>query len=116
MVMATAQAEGDRDEGADGGDRLGLILQLLVVQGEQTRSILQVLTAVKPSNGPSLATQVGELITRLDDQTRYLKELILAIGKLGRDLPGDLVAAIRDGLDAPGRDGAGHQSDGRSRT
>jgi len=116
MARTTAQQECSRDEEAGGDDRLGLILQLLVVQGEQTRSILQVLTAEKPSDGPSLATQVGELIARLDDQNRHLKELTLAVGKLARDLPRDLVAAIGDGLDGLTRTGAGHQANGHDRT
>ena len=116
MTNTTAQADVNRGGTVDDTDRLELVLQLLVVQGEQTRSILQVLTAEKPSDGPSLATQVGILIARLDDQTRYMKELILAIGKLGRDLPGDLVAAVGDSLDKPARNGAVHQVDRHDRT
>lgn len=116
MAKTTVQPEGNRDEDTGADDRLGLILKLLVVQGEQTRSILQVLTAEKPSDGPSLAAQVGELIARLDDQNRYFRELTLAVGKLGRDLPGDLVAAISDSLDVPARDGDGHQPNGHGRT
>lgn len=116
MARTIAQPESSRDEEAAGDDRLGLILQLLVVQGEQTRSILQVLTAEKPSDGPSLATQVGVLIDRLDDQTRCLKELTLAISKLGRDLPDELVAAISVSLDTPPRNGSVHPPNGHDRT
>lgn len=110
----TEQGNRNGDTGVD--DRLGLILNLLVVQGEQTRSILQVLTAEKPSDGPSLAAQVGELIARLDDQNRHLKELTLAVGRLARDLPSDLVAAIGDGLDGLTRTGAVHHANGHDRT
>ena len=112
MAKTTTRPEGNRDVEADGDDRLALILQLVVVQGEQIRSILQVLTAEKPSDGPSLATQLGELILRLDGQTTYLKYLAVAVSKLRRDLPLALVTAIDDNLDIPHRNGAAQHQDG----
>jgi len=79
-------------------ERLGLISEQLAVQGEQIRAILKILTAEKDSDGPSLVVLLGELILRLDGQTRYLKEVAVAVRTLGRELPNDLVAAIGDNL------------------
>ena len=116
MATKTAHATVERDENANGVDeRLGLISGQLAVQGEQVRAILEILTADKASDGPSLATQMGELIVRLDNQNRYLKELAVAVGTLGRDLPLSLVAAIDDNLDSPRRNGEGTYRDGDDR-
>lgn len=101
MAVTTRQ---EQDESAGGvEERLALISSQLAVQGEQIRAILGLLTAERASNGPSLAKQMGDLIDRLDNQTDYLKDLAVAVGKLGRDLPLDLVAAIDDNLDIPRR-------------
>ena len=58
---------------------------------------------------------MGELIARLDTQTRYLKELGVAVVTLGRELPLSLVAAIDDNLDIPRRNGAEPHGDGNGR-
>lgn len=107
MAIATAQHGGERDEDTSRMDeRLALISGQLAVQGQQIRAILEILTAEKVSDGPSLATQIVALIERLDVQTRYLKELGVAVVTLSRELPLNLVAAIGDNLDIPSRDGA----------
>ncbi len=96
-------------------ERLGLISEQLAVQGEQIRAILKILTAEKDSDGPSLVVLLGELILRLDGQTRYLKEVAVAVRTLGRELPNDLVAAIGENLG--GRHGSGRDEghDGSNR-
>ncbi len=107
MATTGTQQGVERDESTNGVDeRLALISGQLAIQGQQIRAILELLTAEKVSDGPSLATQVVELIARLDTQTRYLKELGVAVVTLGRELPLHLVAAIDDNLDIPRRNGA----------
>lgn len=116
MATMTAQNGGERDEDTRGVDeRLGLISGQLAVQGQQIRAILEILTAEKVSDGPSLATQIVALIERLDVQTRYLKELGVAVVTLGRELPLNLVAAIGDNLDMPRGDGADTHGGGNGR-
>lgn len=116
MATKTAHATVEREKNANGVDeRLALISSQLAVQGEQVRAILEILTADTASDGPSLATQMGELIVRLNNQNCHLKELAVAIGMLGRDLPLNLVAAIDDNLDVSRRNGDGAHRDGDDR-
>ena len=116
MATTGTQQGGERDEDTNGVDeRLALISSQLAIQGQQIRAILEILTAEKVSDGPSLATQVGELIARLDTQTRYLKELGVAVVTLGRELPLNLVAAIDDNLDIPRRNGGDPHGGGNGR-
>ena len=116
MATKTAHATVERDGNANGMDEhLALISGQLAVQGEQVRAILEILTADKASDGPSLATQMGELIVRLDNQNRYLEELAVAVGTLGRDLPLSLVAAIDDNLDILRRNSDGTHRNGDDR-
>jgi hypothetical protein len=96
-------------------ERLGLISEQLAVQGEQIRAILKILTAEKDSDGPSLVVLLGELILRLDGQTRYLKEVAVAVRTLGRELPNDLVAAIGENLGVRHGSGTDEGHDGSSR-
>ncbi len=96
-------------------ERLGLISEQLAVQGEQIRAILKILTAEKDSDGPSLVVLLGELILRLDGQTRYLKEVAVAVRTLGRELPNDLVEAIADNLGGLRGSSTGEGHDGDSR-
>ena len=116
MATRAAQATVERDGNTNGVDeRLALISGQLAVQGEQVRAILEILTADKASDGPSLATQLGELMVRLDNQNCHLKELAVAVGTLSRDLPLNLVAAIDDNLDVSRRNGDGARRDGDGR-
>ncbi len=96
-------------------ERLGLISEQLAVQGEQVRAILKILTAEKDGDGPSLVVLLGELILRLDGQTRYLKEVAIAVRTLGRELPNDLVAAIGDNLGGRRGNGTGEGHEEGSR-
>jgi hypothetical protein len=96
-------------------ERLGLIAEQLAVQGEQIRAILKILTAEKEGDGPSLVVLLGELILRLDGQTRYLKEVAIAVRTLGQELPNELVAAIGNNLSGRLGDGTGEGHDGSSR-
>lgn len=96
-------------------ERLGLISEQLAVQGEQIRAILKILTAEKEGDGPNLVVLLGELILRLDGQTRYLKEVAIAVKTLGQELPNELVAAIGNNLNGRQSNGTGEDHDGGRR-
>ena len=78
---------------------LAPIHERLDVHGEMLKRILQVLTEERESDGPNLYQLLADLIARIDGQSRYLKNLTVAVGKLGKELPLDLVQAIDDNLD-----------------
>jgi len=116
MATRTEQrVESQQENMREVDERLGLISEQLAVQGEQIRAILKLLTAEKDSDGPSLVVLLGELILRLDGQTRYLKEVAVAVRTLGRELPNDLVAAIGDNLGGRHSSGTDEGHDGSNR-
>ena len=83
---------------------LGHIYARLDVQGEMLKRILMILMEEKESDGPSLFQLLADLITRIDGQSLYLKDLTVAVAKLGMNLPLDVVTAIDDNLDLPRRE------------
>ncbi len=95
------------EEHAENTERLTQALspihERLDVHGEMLKRIIQILTEEKESDGPTLYQLLADLIARLDGQSRYLKDLTVAVGKLGVNLPLDLVQAIDDNLDIPRR-------------
>ena len=84
-------------------EALSPIRERLDVHGEMLNRILLILTEEKESDGPSLAELMGELIKRIDSQSRYLADLTVAVSQLGINLPLDLIKAIDDNLDIPHR-------------
>lgn len=94
----------ERDRDADDlTQALAPIYARLDVQGEMLKRILMILTEEKESDGPSLFQLLADLITRIDGQSLYLKDLTVAVAKLGMNLPLDVVTAIDDNLDLPRR-------------
>lgn len=91
---------------------LGPIHERLDAYGEMLKRILQVLTEEKESDGPNLFQLLSDLIVRIDGQSRYLKNLTVAVGKLGKELPLDLVQAIDDNLDLSRRQNGHADGDG----
>jgi len=87
----------------DLAEALSPVRERLDVYGEMLNRILLILTEEKESDGPSLAELMGELIKRIDSQSRYLADLTTAVAQLGINLPLDLVKAIDDNLDIPHR-------------
>lgn len=85
------------------GQALSPIHERLDVHGEMLKRIIQLLTEEKENDGPTLYQLLADLIVRLDGQSRYLKDLTVAVGQLGVNLPLDLVKAIDDNLDIPSR-------------
>ena len=95
-------------EAHDGLDPLSLAVAPLYtrldVHGEMLQRIIQILTEEKESDGPGLYKLLADLIARIEGQNRYLKDLTVAVAKLGINLPLDLVRAIDDNLDLARRD------------
>ena len=84
------------------------VMERLDLHGEMLKRIVQLLTAEKQSNGPTLYDLLADLIKRLDNQSAYLKDLTVAVAQLGINLPLDLIKAIDDNLDIP------HQTNGHA--
>lgn len=75
---------------------LAPVLERLDVHGEMLKHIVQLLTEEKQSDGPTLYDLLADLIKRIDGQSAYLKDLTVAVAKLGMNLPLDLIKAIDD--------------------
>jgi hypothetical protein len=96
--------EGDRKEDAESPVLTNrMIAEQLASHGDMLRMILSILQQGADEERPSLAEAIAALIASVGAQNQLLKGLVTAIGKLGRDLPLDLVAAIDDNLDIPRR-------------
>ena len=108
--------DGTRKKVEPGNEDLADIRAQLASHGEMLKAILVLLQAEPAGDGPSLGKLLEALVAGIGEQSRYLKDIGLAIGKLGRDLPLDLVAAIDDNLDVPRRtkqdDGKEHNRNG----
>ncbi len=90
---------------------LAAVLERLDLHGEMLKHIIQLLTEEKQSDGPTLYDLLADLIKRIDNQSAYLKDLTVAVAKLGINLPLDLIEAIDDNLDIPHRTN-GHANGG----
>ena len=113
--MATKQPRALREhpENAEGlAQALAPVCERLDIHGEMLKRILQVLTEEKESDGPNLFQLLSDLIVRIDGQSHYLKNLTVAVGKLGKELPLDLVQAIDDNLDLSHRQNGNAGRDG----
>ncbi len=104
MATKKTRVPKEHPENVEGlSQALAPIHERLDAHGEMLKRILQVLTEEKESDGPNLFQLLSDLIVRIDGQSRYLKNLTVAVGKLGKELPLDLVQAIDDNLDLSGR-------------
>ena len=104
MATKNTRIPEERSENADAAAQaLAPVLERLDLHGEMLKHIIQLLTAEKPSDGPSLYDLLADLIKRIDSQSAYLKDLTVAVAQLGINLPLDLVKAIDDNLDIPHR-------------
>ncbi len=85
-----------------------LVADTLRFHGEALNRILDILTPdEEASSGPPLHELIGHLITRLDRQSVMLRDILVAQGKLARDLPLDVVRVIDDNLGGVGQPPAG---------
>ena len=109
MTDDTSEKQGNRKkvEAPDTGQVLLRILEGQGAHGRLLQTILQLLTASRDGDGPSLTALIESLIKRIGDQTLALQALAAAVAKLGRELPGDLVAAIEDNLERGEHDANG---------
>ena len=107
MDRGDQQDEGFRDEGDETEPAVIVaIYDQLASHGDMLRMILSLLQPKAPKDGPDLGKLLEALVTGINEQSGYLREISVALGKLGRELPLDLVAAIDDNLDIPRRNGA----------
>ena len=113
MATRKPRAPKEHPENGEGlAQALAPIYERLDLHGEMLKRILQVLTEEKESDGPNLFQLLSDLIVRIDGQSRYLMSLTVAVGKLGKELPLDLVQAIDDNLDLSRRHNGHADGDG----
>lgn len=95
---------GKREEGSETtAPLLARILAEQAIHGRLLHTILELLTANREDDGPSLSKLLESLVAAIGEQTRALADLSMAVAKFGRELPLDLVTAIDDNLDIPRR-------------
>ena len=82
----------------DANSGLTLILGKQRLHGEHLERIIELVTPEEKEEGegPSLEELLGGLITRLDNQSNYLKDIMVGLAKITRDMPLDVVQAIAD--------------------
>ena len=82
----------------DANSGLALILGKQRLHGEHLERIIELVTPEEKEEGeePSLEELLGGLITRLDNQSTYLKDIMVGLAKITRDMPLDVVQAIAD--------------------
>ena len=82
----------------DANNGLALILGKQRLHGEHLERIIELVTPEEKEEGegPSLEELLGGLITRLDNQSSYLKDIMVGLAKITRDMPLDVVQAIVD--------------------
>ncbi len=82
----------------DANSGLTLILGKQRLHGEHLERIIELVTPDEKgeAEGPSLEELLGGLVTRLDNQSAYLKDIMVGLAKITRDMPLDVVQAIAD--------------------
>ncbi|MGI4940694.1 MAG: hypothetical protein ACRYHQ_09055 [Janthinobacterium lividum] len=82
----------------DANAGIALIAGKQRLHGEHLERIIQLVTPEEKeaSDGPTLEELIGGLISRLDNQSAYLKNISVGVAKLARDMPLDVVQAIAD--------------------
>ena len=95
-TAVTLEEVGNGVRDANGG--LALIAGKQRLHGEQLERIIQLVTPEEKDagDGPSLEELIGSLISRLDNQSAYLKDIKVALAKVTHDMPLDVVQAIAD--------------------
>ncbi|MGI4802786.1 MAG: hypothetical protein ACRYG8_53900 [Janthinobacterium lividum] len=82
----------------DANSGLALILGKQRLHGEHLERIIELVTPdeKEEGEGPSLEELLGGLVTRLDNQSAYLKDILVGLARITRDMPLDVVQAIAD--------------------
>ncbi len=105
QTAVTLEQVGKGVRDANGG--LALIAGKQRLHGEHLERIIQLVTPEEKEagEGPTLEELIGGLISRLDNQSAYLKDIKIALAKVTHDMPLDVVQAIADnfGVDATPR-------------
>jgi len=104
--------KGNREGGRiAAGDAVAISAEL-ATHGEMLRRILTLLQVEEDSDRAQLGDLLQALISEIGQNSRVQQTLTTAITKLGRDLPGELVAAIDENLDIGRRTDAEHSTNG----
>ncbi len=102
QAAVTLEQVGKGVRDANGG--IALVAGNQRLHGEHLERIIQLVTPEEKESGegPTLEELIGGLITRLDNQSAYLKDIKVGLAKVTHDMPLDVVQAIADnfGLDA----------------
>ena len=82
----------------DANSGLALILGKQRLHGERLERIIELVAPdeKEDAEGPSLEELLGGLVTRLDNQSTYLKDILVGLARITRDMPLDVVQAIAD--------------------
>lgn len=82
----------------DANSGLALVLGKQRLHGEHLERIIELVTPdeKEEGEGPSLEELLGGLVTRLDNQSAYLKDIMVGLARITRDMPLDVVQAIAD--------------------
>lgn len=96
QTTVTLEQVGKGIQDANGG--IALIAGKQRLHGEQLERIIQLVTPEEKEagEGPTLEELIGGLISRLDNQSAYLKDIKVALAKVTHDMPLDVVQAIAD--------------------
>jgi len=105
QATVTLEQVGKGVQDANGG--IALVTGNQRRHGEQLERIIQLVTPEEKEagEGPTLEELIGGLISRLDNQSAYLKDIKIALAKVTHDMPLNVVQAIADnfGVDATPR-------------
>ncbi len=95
-TAVTLEEVGNGVRDANGG--LALIAGKQRLHGEQLERIIQLVTSEEKEagEGPTLEELIGGLISRLDNQSAYLKDIKVGLAKVTQNMPLDVVQAIAD--------------------
>jgi hypothetical protein len=106
QTAVTLEQVGNGVRDANGG--LALIAGKQRLHGEHLERIIQLVTPEEKEagEGPTLEELIGGLISRLDNQSAYLKDITVALAKITHDMPLDVVQAIADNFGVDPTSGA----------
>ena len=82
----------------DANAGIALVAGIQRRHGESLETIIRLVTPEQKhkEEGSTLEELIGGLISRLDNQSAYLKDIAVGVAKLARDMPLDVVQAISD--------------------
>ncbi len=82
----------------DANAGIALVAGIQRRHGESLETIIRLVTPEQKDEqeGPTLEQLIGGLISRLDNQSAYLKDIKVGLARITHDMPLDVVQAIAD--------------------